>query len=139
MLPAGHVLAFAIVSFVLIAVPGPSVLFAISRALTIGRRGALLTVVGNSAGVYLQVVAVAVGLGALVEQSVAVFTAIKLIGAGYLIYLGVQAIRHRRSLSEAMAIEVAPARTRRVMADGFLVGSPTPSPLCSLPQCCPSS
>jgi hypothetical protein len=50
MLPTGHLLAFAVTSFVLIVVPGPSVLFTVSRALTIGRRGALLTVLGNAAG-----------------------------------------------------------------------------------------
>ena len=45
-----HLLAFAVVSLVFVAIPGPSVLFTISRALTLGRRPALLTVVGNAAG-----------------------------------------------------------------------------------------
>jgi len=125
-LPTGHLLAFAVTSFVLIAVPGPSVLFTISRALTIGRRGALLTVLGNAGGAYLQVVAVAVGIGALVERSIVAFTAIKLVGAAYLVYLGVQAIRHRRSLSAAVAAQPAPARAGRVMAEGFLVGVANP-------------
>jgi threonine/homoserine/homoserine lactone efflux protein len=120
-------LTFAVTSFVLIAVPGPSVMFTISRALIIGRRGALLTVAGNAAGAYLQVVAVAFGIGALVERSLVAYTAIKLIGAGYLIYLGIQAIRHRRSLSEAMGAQLAPTRSRRrVMPDGFLVGITNP-------------
>jgi threonine/homoserine/homoserine lactone efflux protein len=122
-----HLLTFALASLVLIAVPGPSVLFTISRALTIGRRGALLTVVGNAVGQYLQVVAVAFGVGALVERSIVAFTAIKLIGAAYLIYLGVQAIRHRQSLSQAMTARLVPMRTRRrVLADGFLVGISNP-------------
>jgi threonine/homoserine/homoserine lactone efflux protein len=127
MVPTSHLLAFAVTSFVLIAVPGPSVMFTISRALIIGRRGALLTVVGNAAGAYLQVVAVAFGIGTLVERSLLAYTAIKLIGAAYLIYLGIQAIRHRRSLSEAMSAQLVPKRTRlRVMADGFLVGTTNP-------------
>lgn len=124
--PLSHVLAFAFTSFVLIAAPGPSVLFTVSRALTIGRRGALLTVAGNTAGEYLQVVAVAVGVGALVQRSIVAFTVIKLVGAAYLIYLGVEAIRHRHSLSEAVAAQLAPARAPRVMADGFLVGVANP-------------
>src|ERR1700722_5148623 len=50
MVSASHVLAFVAVVTVLIAIPGPSVLFTISRALTVGRRAALLTVVGNELG-----------------------------------------------------------------------------------------
>ena len=138
MLPTGHLLAFTVTSFVLIVVPGPSVLFTISRALTIGRRGALLTVLGNAGGAFLQVVAVAVGIGALVQRSIVAFTMIKLVGAAYLIYLGVQAIRHRRSLSEAMATQLAPSRTARVVADGFLVGVANPKTIvffaAALPQ-----
>jgi threonine/homoserine/homoserine lactone efflux protein len=45
-----HLLALAVVSLVFVAIPGPSVLFTISRALTLGRRPALLTVVGNAVG-----------------------------------------------------------------------------------------
>src|SRR6266550_2730166 len=103
MVPLSHVLTFAAVVSVLIAIPGPSVLFTISRALTVGRRDALLTVVGNAAGVYTQVVAVAFGLGVLVTTSAALFTAIKLGGAIYLVYLGVQAIRKRHKLADAIA------------------------------------
>jgi threonine/homoserine/homoserine lactone efflux protein len=117
-------LAFSVLSFLLIAVPGPSVLFTISRALTVGRRAALLTVLGNAVGVYAQVVAVAVGIGALLERSVEVFTVVKLVGAGYLIYLGVQAIRKRNAL--AFDPEVTPKGTTRVLADGFVVGFANP-------------
>jgi threonine/homoserine/homoserine lactone efflux protein len=106
MLSGGHLLAFAVTAFVVIAVPGPSVMFTISRALTIGRRGALLTVVGNAAGAFAQVVAVAFGIGALVERSIVAFTAIKLVGVAYLIYLGVHAIRHRDLLSESVTAQL---------------------------------
>ena len=102
MLPTGHLLAFALLSFVLIIVPGPNVLFVISRSLMLGRAAGVGTAAGGQIGVYLQVVAVAFGVGALVERSVAVFTVIKLAGAAYLVYLGVQAIRHRRSLRAAL-------------------------------------
>jgi threonine/homoserine/homoserine lactone efflux protein len=68
MVPLSHVLAFAAVVTVLIAVPGASVLFTISRALTVGRRAALLTVVGNEIGLCAQVIAVAFGMGAVLER-----------------------------------------------------------------------
>jgi threonine/homoserine/homoserine lactone efflux protein len=128
MVSPGHFAAFAALVFVMVVVPGPSVLFTISRALTVGRRDALLTVVGNAAGVYTQVVAVAFGLGVLVQGSVAVFTAIKLAGAAYLVYLGVQAIRHRRKLSEAFstAVRTTPGRVLTVLRDGFVVGLANP-------------
>lgn len=113
-------------AFVLIAIPGPSVLFTVSRALTIGRRGALLTVVGNAGGVYVQVAAVALGVGAIVEASVEVFTVVKLTGAAYLVYLGVQAIRHRRSLTTDTDAVAIPAQTRKVLREGFVVGVTNP-------------
>lgn len=122
----GQVIAFAVVSLVFVAIPGPSVLFTISRALTMGRRPALFTVIGNAAGVYLYVVAVALGIGASVERSLAVFTVLKLAGAAYLIYLGVQAIRHRRAVGQLLNQPVAATRGRRVLTDGFIVGVSNP-------------
>lgn len=68
----------------------------------------------------------AFGLGAVVERSIAVFTVIKIIGAAYLIFLGVQAIRHRRRLSAALAAEVVPTSTRRILGQGMLVGLTNP-------------
>jgi len=126
MLPWSHVLAFAGVSAVLIAIPGPSVLFTVSRALTVGRRAALFTVIGNEVGGLVQVVAVAFGVGALVERSAQVFTILKLAGAAYLVFLGVQAVRHRRSMAEALAKRVTPVPPARAMRDGFLVGATNP-------------
>lgn len=111
---------------VLIAVPGPSVLFTISRALIMGRRRALFTVLGNAFGAYMQVVAVAVGVGTLVERSMTLFTVVKWAGAGYLIYLGVQAIRHRRSLSEALETRLPARAPLQAMRDGALVGATNP-------------
>lgn len=122
----GQLFAFAVVSLVFVAIPGPSVLFTISRALTMGRRPALITVIGNAAGVYLHVVAVALGVGAIVERSLAVFTILKLAGAAYLIYLGVQAIRHRRDVGQVLNRAVPVLRSRRVLADGFIVGVSNP-------------
>jgi len=72
------------------------------------------------------VVAVAFGIGPLVERSVAVFTVLKLAGACYLMFLGVQAIRHRRSLAAALGAEVERKTTVKMMADGFAVGATNP-------------
>ncbi|MDJ0767603.1 MAG: LysE family translocator [Ilumatobacter sp.] len=123
---SGSLVAFAALSFALIVVPGPSVMFVVGRAVALGRRAALLTVAGNAAGVYVQVLLVAVGLGAVVERSVAAFTIVKLFGAAYLVWLGVQAIRRRRHLAAASEPAGAGRTGRSVFRDGLVVGLANP-------------
>ncbi|MBM7516155.1 LysE family translocator [Nocardioides nitrophenolicus] len=123
--------AFAIASFLFIQVPGPSLLFTIGRALTVGRRDALLSVVGNALGLVAQVVLVAVGLGAVVAASATAFTLLKLAGAAYVIYLGVRAILHRadaRAALEAVGVgtPVAPGSGLASVRTGFVVGATNP-------------
>ena len=126
MLPTGHLLAFALVSFALIVVPGPNVLFVISRSLMLGRAAGVGSAVGGQGGVYVQVAAVAFGIGTLVERSVAIFTVIKLAGAAYLVWLGVQAVRHRRSLGAALGGAVERKTFAAILRDGFVVGVSNP-------------
>jgi threonine/homoserine/homoserine lactone efflux protein len=122
-----QVLAFALLSAVIIAVPGPSVLFTVGRALTVGRREALLSVAGNALGTYVQACAVAVGVGVVVERSIVVLTVIKLAGAAYLVFLGVQAIRNRRKVTEALAAGIPTViPSRRALRDGLVVGVTNP-------------
>src|SRR5229473_63005 len=111
MVPASHVLASAAVATVLIAIPGP---------------GVLLTVAGNELGGLTQVVAVAFGAGALVQRSAEAFTVVKWAGAAYLVYLGVQAIRHRQSMAGALAARAPPVRPVRAVRDGFAIGMTNP-------------
>lgn len=127
MVPMDRILVFAAVSFLLIVIPGPSVLFVIGRALAYGRRAALTTVVGNTLGAYVLVAAVAFGIGAVVERSVAVFTVLKLAGAAYLVYLGVKAVRQRGSLQAAFSGDgPAAGSTLRTLWEGFTVGVANP-------------
>lgn len=125
-LPTAHLIAFAVLSFVLIIVPGPNVLFIVSRSLQLGKAAGVGTAVGGQVGVYAQVAAVALGVGVLIERSVIVFTVIKLSGAAYLIYLGVQAVRHRRSLAEALTTAVQRKTPLTILRDGFMVGVTNP-------------
>ncbi len=121
-----HLSAFVVVALVVVAVPGPSVLFVVGRALTLGRRGALTTVLGNALGTLAQVIAVAVGIGALVERSILAFTVLKFAGAAYLVFLGVQAFRHRGAFAVGTAVDAGPTRVGRVLREGFLVGLTNP-------------
>jgi threonine/homoserine/homoserine lactone efflux protein len=123
---SSRLLEFALLSWALIVVPGPNVLFVITRSLQLGRAAGLAAVVGGALGVYVQVIAVAIGIGALVERSLLVFNVIKLAGAAYLVYLGVQAIRHRRSLVAALEIPQARRSVRRMLLDGLTVGATNP-------------
>lgn len=125
MVPFTNLLAFALASLVLIAIPGPSVLFVIGRSLALGRKGGLLSVLGNAVGMVPQIIAVAMGVGIIVAQSVVLFTIIKFAGAAYLAYLGIQAIRHRGGRTTA-AGPVPPSSTWRMLREGFLVGATNP-------------
>lgn len=124
--PASSLVPFLASAVALVVVPGPSVLFVISRGVALGRRAALLTVLGNAAGFYVHVVALAVGLGRIVERSATVFTALKLAGAAYLVWLGVQAIRHRRSMALVLDAATTARSDRRLLREGFLVGIANP-------------
>ena len=118
--------AFALASLILIVIPGPSVLFVITRGVVLGRRAALATVLGNCAGVYVQVAAVALGIGVIVERSVVVYNTIKLAGAAYLVWLGVRTFRNRRALVLALGAPVTPKSGRRILREGFVVGVTNP-------------
>lgn len=121
-----RVAALFLVALAVIAVPGPSVLFVVSRGVALGRRAAMATVVGNEVGLLLQVITVAIGLGTVVERSIVVYTAIKLLGAAYLIYLGVHAFCHRGELVSALDRPSPALSTGRIVRQGVLVGVSNP-------------
>ncbi|WP_211881454.1 LysE family translocator [Pseudarthrobacter albicanus] len=125
MVPSTNLLAFALTALLLIAVPGPSVLFVIGRTLALGRKGGLLSVLGNAIGELLQIATVALGVGVLLAQSVMLFSVVKFAGAAYLIYLGIQAIRHRGGGPTA-ADPSRSASTFRILREGFIVGATNP-------------
>ena len=126
MLTSGQLLGFSVASLVLIVIPGPGVLFVIGRALAYGRRTAIATAAGHAAGNYAVAACVAVGLGTLLERSDQVFVAVKLAGALYLVWLGIQAIRRRGALAGAMSGEVPSRAGWLALRDGFVVGVTNP-------------
>ena len=129
-MPSTHQwLAFLAASILFVQVPGPSLLFTIGRALTVGRRDALLSVAGNGIGITVQVVLIAVGLNAVVTASSVAYTAVKVIGAAYVIWLGVQAIRHRADAREAFGAPPVTGGRGKAWRTGFLVGVTNPKAL----------
>lgn len=122
--PVDNLLAFTLAAFVLIVIPGPSVLFVLGRSIVFGPRAGLLGVLGNALGTIPAVLAVTFGVGAVVAASVTAFTIIKLAGAGYLVWLGIQAIRHRKDHIHTVA--PAPASDATLLRQGFIVALTNP-------------
>jgi len=126
MVSSAQLVGFTLVSLVLIVVPGPGVLFVVGRALSHGRGTATATAAGHAAGNYIVVAFVAFGLGTLLQRSAQVFLAVKLAGALYLIFLGVQAVRHRNSLAAVMSSASGAGGGWRALRDGLSVGVTNP-------------
>ncbi|WP_194396731.1 LysE family translocator [Microbacterium atlanticum] len=126
MVPLDNLLAFTLASVVLIVIPGPSVLFTIGRALALGRMGGLLSVLGNALGLLPVIGLVALGVGGFVARSAVLFTILKVAGALYLMYLGVQAIRHRNRAAAQATGAGLPRSAWRQLGEGFVVGVTNP-------------
>jgi threonine/homoserine/homoserine lactone efflux protein len=110
-----HWLAFVAASAVLLAIPGPTILLVISYSLSHGRKVASATVAGVALGDFTAMSASMLGLGALLATSATLFTALKWLGAGYLIYLGIRLWRapvadSPAAVDEAQVLSVRPVR-----------------------------
>jgi threonine/homoserine/homoserine lactone efflux protein len=116
---AANLAGFLVLALVIIIVPGPSVLFAIGRALILGTNQALMSVFANAIGVGLQIVVVALGLGVLIQQLPEVFFAIKIIGALIITYLGIKAFLDRKKFSLG---DQTPTSNRTVVLQSVAVG-----------------
>ncbi|MEV0398625.1 LysE family translocator [Actinoallomurus sp. NPDC050550] len=126
MISLSQALSFGLASFLIIVIPGPSVLFIVGRALAYGRRTALVSVVGNELGGLVLAGAVALGIGSIVERSVLIFNAVKLAGAAYLVFLGVRAFLRRGGHGELAGASGDTRGGWRACLDGFLVGVTNP-------------
>lgn len=128
-------LGFVLMSAVLSAIPGPSVIIATSRAVTHGKRAAMWTVLGSALGGVILLGLVIAGLGAIVAASSQLFLIVKVLGAAYLLWLGVQALMSAR-YPQQVPLEPRGGVTRGSrlgwMQQGFLVGVTNPKSLVSL-------
>ena len=130
MIDTGQLATFFVASIAIIMVPGPSVLFTLARGVAWGRTVAVLTVLGNSLGTLVLSVIVAVGLGPLLAHSKAFSIVLQLAGGAYLIWLGVEAMRHRHAHAMAMAKrEGVRPRNSTIIRQGFTVGILNPKSL----------
>ena len=109
---------FAVAAVALTATPGPNVLYIVTRGIGQGRRAAVTSALGVESALFVHVAASALGLSALVASSAAAFTAIRWLGAAYLIGLGIQAWR-----SDGLSVTrpMLPERGRHLFRQGFVV------------------
>ena len=110
----------------LILTPGPTMLMCMTNALNHGPRKAMTSVAGSVAAVLCVMLLSAMGLGALLAASEAAFTVAKLIGAAYLIYLGIKTFRSEAAVFDGKAQDTSPSQRRSFFLRGFLVGASNP-------------
>lgn len=130
MISSSSFVQFLVASMLIIIVPGPSVLFTLARGVAWGRAVAVLTTLGNSLGTLLLSFVIAIGLGPLLAHSKSLSIVLELAGGLYLVYLGVEALRHRHAHAASMTEREAsrPAATT-VVRQGFVVGVLNPKSL----------
>lgn len=110
---------FAVATLALLVVPGPSVLYIVTRGITQGRMAALVSVLGIHAGTTVHVAAAAFGVSALLMRSVVAFNVVKYAGAAYLIVLGIRRLMER---SDPLADEIDGERSlMRIFGQGIVV------------------
>lgn len=120
LLPAWPLLsAFLLTSLVLAITPGPGVLYVVSRSLLQGRRFGLVSVGGVALGNLGNAIGAALGLAMLFAASSMAFLVVKYVGALYLIYLGLQALRAPKD--QPADAEPTPRALGRIFRDGFFV------------------
>lgn len=110
---------FFAASIILLLTPGPAVIYIVTRSVSQGRLAGLVSVLSVETGNLFHALAAALGLSALLLSSALAFTAVKYLGAGYLIYLGLRKLFGRENASEAAAAE--PQSLRRIFSQGLVV------------------
>lgn len=126
-----HWQAFLIAAIALAAIPGPGMLYVLARTLQSGSRDGLLSSLGTGLGGLVHVIAAAFGLSVILATSATAFTALKWIGAGYLVFLGIRNLMQARQDGHAMLDTPAANSTRQrtvmhALRDGFLAEALNP-------------
>jgi threonine/homoserine/homoserine lactone efflux protein len=125
MLHATTLLAFSAAALVLLLIPGPAVLYIVSQSVEHGRRAGLTATLGVHTGTMVHLTAAALGLSAILVSSSLAFTSVKLLGAAYLIYLGLRALLGSDD-QPATAPAAREVRLGRIFRQGVLVNVTNP-------------
>jgi threonine/homoserine/homoserine lactone efflux protein len=115
---------FAVAALALLVIPGPSVLYIVTRSVDGGRAAGLASVLGVHLGTLVHISAAALGISALLASSATAFNVVKFAGAGYLIIIGLRRIMGRDASGDD--VRPQPAPLRRVIAHGVVVNTLNP-------------
>jgi threonine/homoserine/homoserine lactone efflux protein len=118
--PPRELLLFLTAAAVLLAIPGPAVLYIVARSVDQGRRAGLASSSGIATGGLVHVLAATAGLSALLVSSAVAYSVVKYAGAAYLIYLGIKKLREK-PFTAGRVDHVPPAPLRRIYTQGILV------------------
>ncbi len=110
--------AFALASIAILIIPGPAVLYVLNRSVSDGRRVGLAAVAGVELGTFVHVLAATAGLSAVLASSAAAFNAVKWLGAGYLVFVGVRTLIQRPA---ALDVDRPGVTTGRAFRQGVIV------------------
>lgn len=113
------ILIFAAATMALLIVPGPAVVYIVTRSVAQGRTAGLLSVLGIHVGSVVHVLAAAIGVSAALAASPTAFTVVQYLGAAYLVYLGVQKLRQRSH--DEQHVQPAIESNARLFGQGVLV------------------
>lgn len=119
MIDTSSLTVFVLAALVLLATPGPAVLYIVARSVDQGRRAGIVSTLGIGTGTLIHVFAATIGVSALLAASAVAFSVVKFLGAGYLIFLGLRRIFGRGEAKDAT--EVRKSGLRRIFWQGFLV------------------
>jgi threonine/homoserine/homoserine lactone efflux protein len=109
---------FCVASIALAVVPGPAVTYIVTQSVDKGRRAGLVSALGVASGGLVHVAAATAGLSALIASSATAFTTVKLVGAAYLILVGIRRIASREDDTE---VDSSPPGHRRLYVQGVVV------------------
>jgi threonine/homoserine/homoserine lactone efflux protein len=114
---------FLLAALIIAAVPGPGIFYVAARTLSGGSKAGIASTLGTAWGGLVHVIAGALGTSAIILASAQLFSAVKLAGAVYLVWLGIKAIREAR---QALPEQIDPIGTKLAFRDGVLVEALNP-------------
>jgi threonine/homoserine/homoserine lactone efflux protein len=119
MIPPEKLALFIVSSIALLVVPGPAVLYIVTRSLSQGRGAGLASMAGVNAGALTHTLAAALGLSAILVSSALAFSVVKYVGAAYLVFIGVQQFLSKKGALEN--IELKRDSLQRIFTQGYIV------------------
>lgn len=120
MVEPGTLAVFSLAALAILAVPGPAVIYIVTRSIHQGRGAGIASVLGIHVGTIFHLTAATIGLSAIVVSSATAFTAVKLLGAAYLVVVGLRTLLGRGG-TDRTDPQRPPRRRRRDFAEGVVV------------------